>query len=141
MKAIRANDGEVVAGMKVHPGVIRGRRAVTESINNITKVYADAGSTAAKISSKPIPQPDNTAFGEFDVVEGPKVQITKIEFVGNHAFSASILQSNMATRTYSKLLSWLTGWGALDQKKLREDVDRLTAFYYDNGYPNVPTAT
>ena len=74
------------------------------------------------------------------MVEGPKVQITKIEFVGNHAFSASILQANMATRTYSKLLSWVTGWGALDQKKLQEDVDRLTAFYYDNGYLNVQIA-
>ncbi len=40
-------------------------------------------------------------------------------------------------RPYSKLLSWITGWGALDPKKLQEDVDRLTAFYYDNGYLNV----
>jgi outer membrane protein insertion porin family len=140
MKAIRSNDDKIVAAMKVHPGVILDPIAVKESINNISKVYADAGYTDAKISFKPIPQPDNTAFGEFDVVEGPKVQITKIEFVGNHAFSASILETNMATRTYSKLLSWVTGWGALDQKKLQEDVDRLTAFYYDNGYLNVQIA-
>jgi outer membrane protein insertion porin family len=140
MKAIRSNDDKIVAAMKVHPGVILDPIAVKESINNITKVYADAGYTDAKISFKPIPQPDNTAFGEFDVVEGPKVQITKIEFVGNHAFSASILQNNMATRTYSKLLSWVTGWGAMDEKKLQEDVDRLTAFYYDNGYLNVQIA-
>src|ERR1700730_11563640 len=95
MKAIRSNDDKIVAAMKVHPGVILDPIAVKESINNITKVYADAGYTHAKIRFKPIPQPDNTAFGEFDVVEGPKVQITKIEFVGNHAFSASILESNM----------------------------------------------
>jgi outer membrane protein insertion porin family len=140
MKAIRSNDDKIVAAMKVHPGVILDPIAVKESINNITKVYADAGYTDAKISFKPIPQPDNTAFGEFDVVEGPKVQITKIEFVGNHAFPASTLQANMATRTYSKLLSWVTGWGAMDEKKLQEDIDRLTAFYYDNGYLNVQIA-
>jgi outer membrane protein insertion porin family len=137
MKAVRSNDDKVVAAMKVHPGVILDPIAVKESINNLTKIYADAGYTDAKVTFKPIPQPDNTAFGEFDVVEGPKVQITKIEFVGNHAFSSSILQANMATRTYSRLLSWVTGWGALDQKKLQEDVDRLMAFYYDNGYLNV----
>ena len=140
MKAIRTNDDKIVAAMKVHPGVILDPIAVKETINNITKIYADAGYTDAKVSFKPIPQPDNTAFGEFDVVEGPKVQITKIEFVGNHAFSASLLQANMATRTYSKLLSWVTGWGAMDEKKLQEDVDRLTAFYYDNGYLNVQIA-
>ena len=74
------------------------------------------------------------------MVEGSKVEITKIEFVGNHAFSSSVLQNNMETRPYSKLLSWFTGWGALDPKKLQEDVDRLTAFYYDNGYLNVQIA-
>ena len=140
MKAIRSNDDKIVAAMKVHPGVILNPIDVKETINNITKVYSDAGYTDAKISFKPIPQPDNTAFGEFDVVEGPKVQITKIEFVGNHAFPASTLEANMATRTYSKLLSWVTGWGALDEKKLQEDIDRLTAFYYDNGYLNVQIA-
>jgi len=114
--------------------------AVKETINNITSVYADKGYTDAKVTFKPIPQPDNTAFGEFDVVEGPKVEITKIEFVGNHAFSSALLQSNMETKTYSRLLSWFTGWGALDQKKLQEDVDRLMAFYYDNGYLNVQIA-
>jgi len=140
MKAIRSNDDKIVAAMKVHPGVILDPIAVKETINNISKVYADAGYTDAKITFKPIPQPDNTAFGEFDVVEGPKVEITKIEFVGNHAFPASILKANMETKPYSKLLSWITGWGALDPKKLQEDVDRLTAFYYDNGYLNVQIA-
>ncbi len=74
------------------------------------------------------------------MVEGPKVEITKIQFVGNHAFSSTVLANNMETRTYSKLLSWLTGWGALDPKKLQEDIDRLEAFYYDNGYLNVQIA-
>ncbi len=137
MKAIRSNDDKIVAAMKVHPGVILDPNSVKETINNITAVYADKSYTDAKVTFKAIPQPDNTAFGEFDVVEGPKVEITKIVFVGNHAFSSTVLQNNMETRTYSKLLSWFTGWGALNENKLREDVDRLTAFYYDNGYLNV----
>jgi outer membrane protein insertion porin family len=140
MKAIRSNDDKIVAATKLHPGTILDPVAVKETINAVTAVYADKGYTDAKVTFKPIPQPDNTAFGEFDVVEGPKVEIAKIQFVGNHAFSASTLQGNMETRPYSRLLSWLTGWGALDQKKLQEDVDRLTAFYYDNGYLNVQIA-
>jgi outer membrane protein insertion porin family len=137
MKEIRSNDDKIVAATHVHPGSILDPNAVKETINAVTAIYADRGYPDAKVTFKPIPQPDNTAFGEFDVVEGTKVQITKIEFVGNHAFSSSILSANMETKPYSKLLSWLTGWGALDQKKLQEDVDRLTAFYYDNGYLNV----
>jgi outer membrane protein insertion porin family len=137
MKKIRSNDDKVVEAVKVHPGAILDPVAVKETINNITQVYADKGYTDAKVTFKAIPQPDNTAFAEFDVVEGGTVQITTIKFEGNKAFSSSTLSSVMATHTHSKLLSWITGWGALDQKKLQEDVDRLTAFYYDNGYLNV----
>ena len=140
MKAIRSNDDKIVAAVKVHPGSILDPVAVKETIAGVTQVYADEGYTDAKVVFKPIPQPDNTAFGEFDVTEGPKVEITKIVFEGNTAFSASILKGQMETATYSKLLSWLTGWGALNQKKMQEDVDRLTAFYYDNGYLNVQVA-
>ena len=137
MKAIRSNDDKIVAATKVHPGAIEDPVAVKDTINAVTAVYADKGYPDARVTFKAIPQPDNTAFGEFDVAEGPKVEIVKIQFVGNHAFSASQLEGNMATKPYSKLLSWITGWGALDQHKLQEDVDRLTAFYYDNGYLNV----
>ena len=140
MKAIHSNDDKIVAATKVHPGTILDPIAVKETINEVTAIYADKGYADAKVTFKPIPQPDNTAFAEFDVDEGSKVEITNIEFTGNHAFSATVLKNNMETKTYSKLLSWITGWGALDQKKLQEDVDRLTAFYYDNGYLNVQIA-
>ena len=140
MKAVRSNDDKIVAAVKVHPGSILDPVAVKETIAGVTQVYANEGYTDAKVVFKPIPQPDNTAFGEFDVTEGVKVRITKIVFEGNTAFSASVLKGQMETATYSKLLSWLTGWGALDQKKMQEDVDRLTAFYYDNGYLNVQVA-
>ena len=137
MKAIRSNDDKIVEAVKLHPGAILDPIAVKETIANVTQVYAEKGYTDAKVVFKPIPQPDNTAFAEFDVTEGVKVEITKIVFEGNKAFSSSTLSGQMETATYSRLLSWLTGWGALDQKKLQEDVDRLTAFYYDNGYLNV----
>ncbi len=140
MKAIRSNDDKIVAAIKLHPGTILDPIAVKETISNIEQIYSDKGYSDAKVTFKAIPQPDNTAFGEFDVTEGSKVEITKINFVGNHAFTSTELSYQIETRTYSKLLSWVTGWGALDPKKLQEDVDRLTAFYYDNGYLNVQVA-
>jgi outer membrane protein insertion porin family len=140
MKEIRSNDDKIVAATRLHPGAILDPVAVKDTINAVEQVYADKGYADAKVTFRPIPQPDNTAFGEFDVVEGPKVEITKIQFVGNHAFSSSVLAAQMETKTYSRLLSWITGWGALDQKKIQEDVDRITAFYYDNGYLNVAIA-
>src|SRR5208337_4103818 len=81
MKAIRSNDDKIVAATRVHPGPILDPIAVKETINGVTAVYAEKGYTDARVTFKPIPQPDNTAFGEFDVVEGSKVEITEIQFV------------------------------------------------------------
>jgi len=80
MKAIHSNDDKIVAATKVHPGTILDPIAVKETINEVTAIYADKGYADAKVTFKPIPQPDNTAFAEFDVDEGSKVEITNIEF-------------------------------------------------------------
>jgi len=137
MKAIRSTDDKVVSATKIHPGAILDPGQVKDTINGITKLYQDKGYLDATANFRTILQPDNTAVAVFDVTEGPKVEITQIEFHGNKAYSSSMLRAVMDTATYSMLLSWLTGQGALDRQKLQDDVDHLTAFYYDNGYLNV----
>jgi outer membrane protein insertion porin family len=137
MKEFRPTDDKVVNAIKVHPGSILDPREVKETINNVTELYRDKSYLDAKVTSSEILEPDNTAVVVFKVNEGAKVWIRSIVFHGNHAFSAGLLKGVMQTGTYNPLLSWFTGWGALDQKKLDDDVNRLTAFYYDNGYLNV----
>ncbi|MHB8382653.1 MAG: outer membrane protein assembly factor BamA [Candidatus Binataceae bacterium] len=137
MKAIRSTDDKVVAATKLHPGAILDPAQVKETITGITQIYQDKGYLDAKVSFRTIAQADNTGVAVFDVTEGPKVKITRIDIHGNKAFTSSELRSVMETGTYSKLLSWITDQGALDQQKLQDDVDHLTAFYYQNGYLNV----
>ncbi len=136
MKALRSTDDKIVAAVKIHPGSILDPARAKESINGIEQVYQDKGYLDAKVTFRTILEPDNTAIAVFDVHEGPKVDITSIEFAGNKAFSAAELRGVMETSTHN-FLSWFTGAGTLDKKKLQEDVDRLSAFYYDNGYLNV----
>ncbi|HEY6418030.1 MAG TPA: outer membrane protein assembly factor BamA [Candidatus Binataceae bacterium] len=140
MKAIRSTDDKITAAVKLHPGAIFDPVAEKDTINGITDVYHDAGYMDVKVTYKPMVYPDNTVVAVFNVDEGTKVQITDIEFRGNKVFGARELRSVMETATYNKLTSWLTGAGKLDNKKLRDDVDRLTAYYYDNGYLNVHVA-
>jgi len=136
MKAIRSTDDKIVSAVKVHPGSILDPAHVKETINGITQVYQDKGYLDVKVTSRTILEPDDTCVAVFDVNEGAKVDITSIEFVGNKAFSSKELRAVMDTGTHN-FLSWLTGAGALDRKKLSEDVDHLSAFYYDNGYLQV----
>ena len=136
MKAIRSTDDKISAAVKVHPGSILDPARVKESINSITHVYEDSGYLDAKVSSRLVLEPDNTAMVVFDVVEGPKVDVTSIEFIGNKTFSAKQIRGIMDTAQHN-FLSWFTGQGTLDKKKLQEDVDHIQAFYYDNGFLNV----
>lgn len=136
MKAIRSTDDKIVAAVKVHPGAILDPTRVKESINGITSVYEDKGYLDAKVTFRTVLEPDNTVIAVFDVDEGPKVEISKIEFTGNKSFSSGQLRGVMETSPHN-FLSWFLGSGALDKKKLQEDIDHISAFYYDNGFLNV----
>jgi outer membrane protein insertion porin family len=71
--------------------------------------------------------PGNEVALIYDIEEGPKFHITKIEFVGNARFSDRTLKKVMETGEKG-LFSWITKSGLLDEKKLEADVEKITAF-------------
>ncbi len=137
MKAIRPSDDKIVAAMKVHPGSIMDPARINETKKGIKQAYESKGYSDANVEYREQMGPNNTEVGTFAVTEGPKVYISEVDFTGNHAFKASELRTQMDTGTHIPLLSLITNQGVLDQKKLREDTDRIAAFYYDHGYLNV----
>ena len=145
MKAFRPSDDKIIAAMKVHPGSIMDPARVNETRKAIKEAYEGKGFSDVTVDYREQIGPSNTEIGTFAVTEGPKVYISEVDFTGNHAFSARELRSQMDTGTHIPLLSLITNQGVLDQKKLREDTDRIAAFYYDHGYLNVhvgePTVT
>ncbi len=137
MKEVRTTDDKIVAAMKIHPGSILDPTRVKETEKEIKEVYEGKGFSDTKVDYQEQFGANNTEVGTFVVTEGPKVYIREVDFTGNHAFSARELRGQMDTTKYIPLLSLVTTAGVLDQKKLREDTDRIAAFYYDHGYLNV----
>jgi outer membrane protein insertion porin family len=75
----------------------------------------------------------------FKVVEGPKVKVGKITFVGNHAFSnRRLVRAMRHSRPYGiplKITSLSVGAKTYDQRKLAEDLEvGVRGLYQDNGY-------
>lgn len=136
MNAIKPTDDKIVAALKVHAGSILDTGRVQATVEGIKQVYEDKGYLDAKIVPDEIPRAGNNVAVVFNVTEGPLVRVTDIEFTGNDHFSSRRLRGEIETGEYSRLTSWLTGTGVLDNKKLASDVDRLTSFYYDNGFLN-----
>jgi outer membrane protein insertion porin family len=136
MKEIKPTADEVVGAIKLHPGVVEDPQLVQASIQALRQIYQSKGYLDANITFRTVPGPNNTAIGVFHVDEGPQVAISDIKFVGNKAFSARKLSGLMETRKHN-LLSRFFNTGTLDRSKLQQDIDRLTAYYYNHGYLQV----
>ncbi len=139
MKAIEPTDDKVVSALKVHPGSILDPGRVQATVEGLNHVYESKGYLDAKIVADEIARSGNTVAVVFNVTEGALVRVTDIKFTGNDHFPSRRLRSEIETGEHN-LLSWLTGTGMLDNKKLASDIDRLTAFYYDNGFLNAVIA-
>jgi outer membrane protein insertion porin family len=135
MTKISPSDEQVVNAMALHSGSLLDRVRVKATARNIADIYQAKGYLDAQVTSRTVSGPSNTVLLVFDVNEGPQVEISAVHFVGNHHFSSHLLQSSIQTKPHS-ILSWITGSGILDQKKLQDDVDHLSAYYYSEGYLN-----
>lgn len=107
-------------------------------IREAKKVYAGEGYPDAEIhyDLEAEPEHENDTIVRFVIDEKEKVLVDDINFQGTKAFSDGKLRRVMATRR-KWILSWFTGAGVLKEEELQTDVERLTAFYYDNGYIQV----
>jgi outer membrane protein insertion porin family len=136
MSEIKPTADEVVGAIKLHSGVIEDPQLVQSSIQALRSVYQSKGYLDADITFRTVPGANNTAVGVFHVSEGPLVEVSAIKFVGNKTFSDSRLRGLMETRKHN-ILSRFFNTGTLDRAKLQDDVDRITAFYYNHGYLQV----
>ena len=136
MKAIKSNDDKVINAVKLHGGSVLDPTRVEATIQGLKQIYEEKGYLDAKVTFRTVPAANNTAIGVFDVVEGPLVHIAEVDFQGNTAISTRELRNTIATHQHN-LLSFFFDTGVLDQKKLQDDVDRITGVYYNKGYLNV----
>ena len=135
MTKISPSDEQVVNAMALHSGSLLDRVRVKTTARNIADIYQAKGYLDARVTSRTVAGSNNTVILVFEVDEGPQVQISSVRFVGNQHFSSRLLQAAIQTRSHS-IVSWITGSGILDQSKLQDDVDHLTAYYYSEGYLN-----
>ncbi len=96
----------------------------------IAEVYRKVGYSSVQVSL----DRDRLADGHllYRIEEGPRVQISSIDFVGNDAFSARTLRQVIKI----KERKWLLWRYDFTDEAIEADVDRLREFYYGRGYLN-----
>ncbi len=71
----------------------------------------------------------------FNIDEGPKIRIAKIDFTGNKHFKRRKLLKQMETR--QKHFPAFIFPGRFDQKKFESDIEKVKEFYMNNGWLDV----
>ncbi len=130
-KKVDTDDLKNEVGVKLY--TIIDQNEIKQSINRLKEFYRKKGYYNAEIKERSEPLANNQVGVTYVIDEGQKIYITKIEFIGNKAFSDKDLKKIMETSEHG-FLSWLTDSGVLDSKKLEFDVFKLTAFYHNHGY-------
>jgi outer membrane protein insertion porin family len=106
---------------------------VKEDSEQIRKLYFSKGYYGVKVDYKVDYLETNEVVVTFVISEGPKGHIQKIIFKGNKKIKRSKLKKLMTTKQRN-IFSFITQTGTLDEDVLKNDIQLLTAYYFDHGY-------
>ncbi|HWQ69844.1 MAG TPA: outer membrane protein assembly factor BamA [Patescibacteria group bacterium] len=114
-------------------GGVFNPQAVAANVEKVRQFYEEEGYYQAKVA----PQTDKTSEGDiavaFEINEGEKFDISTIRILGAKGLSEEEIKARMATRE----LFLFFFFGTLKRDELQRDLDRIKAYYLDNGYLDV----
>ena len=134
---IKGNDkvklDDIKEKMTLTPRSILNLEKVKENSEQIRRLYFSKGYYGVKVEYKVDYLETNEAVVTFTISEGPKGHIQKIVFKGNKNIKSSQLKKLMTTKRRN-IFSIITKTGTLDEDILKNDLQLLTAYYFDQGY-------
>lgn len=132
-KALDRDD--ILGAMTVKVRQSLNREKIKEDIQKIKALYDSKGYYNAEIADRV----ENDGQKDFvlilDINENGRVYIRSITFESNEAFTTKELV-NMMTTSERTLLGFITDSGILNRDQLKQDVQKINAFYFNNGFIN-----
>jgi outer membrane protein insertion porin family len=112
------------------------RPIVQADVARMVELYRRHGYFQARVEPKIITREQQLADLVFEVDEGGKTGVKKIQFVGNHAYSSNQLKAAITTGE-TNLLSFFLNNDIYDPDRIEVDRDHLRRFYLKHGYADV----
>jgi outer membrane protein insertion porin family len=126
------SDQELRKSIPLYAGGPRDDFLLEQSVTRIKELYRKRGHYLAEVTVDETRR-QQTGVLILRIVEGPRVKVKEIEFVGNASFSATELGSEIATRTAVPLFVK----GELDEERLVDDVAAVDKYYKNRGFVDV----
>ena len=112
------------------------RPVVQADTARLVEVYRRSGRFDIRVDPKIIELPNNRVDLVFEITEGAKTGVRRIEFVGNRAYSSYRLKDVIKTST-TGLLAFLQTGDIYDPDRVEADRELLRRFYLKHGYIDV----
>jgi len=126
-------DNEIKENLSIRTGSILNIFKVRSNIKRIEELYKEKNYHNVKVTYTINQLENNQADLEFVIQEGENILIKHIIFEGNNAYPEKKLKKMMET-SEKGFFSWMTSSGELNRENLKQDIAKLSAFYYNNGY-------
>ena len=119
--------------IQLRPRVVYTRTRVQSDVQRILQMYRRNGRFAATVEPKIIQLAQNRVDLVFEINEGDKTGIRKINFIGNKRFADKTLRDRILTRE-TRWYRFLTADDIYDPDRLTVDRERLRKFYLSKGH-------
>src|SRR4051812_36019824 len=132
----KAKDEQLSAEIQSKPRGTFSRATVQADVSRIVEVYQRSGRYDVRVEPKVIELANNRVDLVFEINEGQKTGVARINFIGNRHYSDYRLKDVIKTGT-SNWLSFLKSNDIYDADRMEVDRDLLRRFYLKNGYADV----
>jgi outer membrane protein insertion porin family len=132
----KVKDEQLTTEVQSKPRGTFSRPVVQADAQRIVEIYQHSGRYDVKVNPRIVELPNNRVDLIFEIDEGAKTGVTKIIFVGNHAFSDFRLKDIIKT-SESNWLSFLKSTDVYDPDRLEADRDLLRRYYLSHGFADV----
>jgi outer membrane protein insertion porin family len=126
--------------IQIKPRTVYTRTRIQADVDRILELYRRAGRYSARVEPKVVVLDQNRVDLVFEVDEGPRTPVSRINFVGNHAYDGDDLRDAVLTK---EAIWWrfLTSNDSYDPDRLQYDKELLRRFYLSNGFADFRTVS
>lgn len=129
----RLKDDAINEEIQLAPRAIYTRAKVQSDVQRMIELYRAKGRFAATVTPKVTPLPQNRVDVIYEMDEGPRTGVAKVNFVGNEVFTDNQLRGVVLTKE-SRWWRFFTSNDNYDPDRLEFERELLRQHYGRNGY-------
>jgi outer membrane protein insertion porin family len=119
--------------IQIRPRGVFTKAKVEEDVGRIVELYRREGRISATVTPKIIELPQRRVDLVFEIYEGPKSGIVRVNFLGNNQFSANDLRNVVVTKQ-SEWYKFFASNDNYDPDRIEYDREQLRKYYRNRGF-------